>query len=157
MEREHRTELLLPLPLDKVFAFFADAANLEAITPPRLSFRILSSQPIEIEEGVTIDYRLRWRGFPLRWRTLISAWDPPHRFVDEQIRGPYALWVHTHTFEETPEGTRIRDHVRYKLPGSLLARPFAGLFANEIREIFAYRNATIPRLLLVPPESRVIS
>lgn len=140
----------IPVAIDRVFAFFADAANLEAITPPLLRFRILTPRPIEMKPGALIDYRLRIRGVPVRWRTRISIYEPPHRFVDEQLRGPYRQWVHEHTFESTPSGgTRMRDIVRYELPrvpGSsivhrLMVRP-------DLERIFDYRREAIGRLLL---------
>src|SRR3954451_64976 len=91
-------EQILPGAPDEVFPFFADARNLEAITPPLLRFRVTTPEPIEMGAGTLLEYRLRIHGIPVRWRTLIEDWAPPHRFVDTQLRGPYARWHHTHTF-----------------------------------------------------------
>ena len=139
----------LALGVERVFPFFADAGNLEAITPPLLNFRILTPRPIEMKPGTLIDYTLKIRGVPVRWRTLISVFEPPYRFVDEQVKGPYRLWRHTHTFERTASGgTLIRDRVEYELPRvpgrsivhKLLVRP-------DLEKIFAYRKGAIVRLL----------
>ncbi|NNE10571.1 MAG: SRPBCC family protein, partial [Gemmatimonadetes bacterium] len=117
---ELKTEQLIPRPLDEVFAFFADASNLSRLTPPWLDFRIVSETPIRMEEGRLIDYRLKVHGIPLRWQSEITTWDPPHRFVDEQRKGPYKVWHHTHRFEEAGNGTRVIDEVRYDVPGGAL-------------------------------------
>ena len=102
-------EQLVPLGIDEAFAFFADAANLEAITPPWLRFRILSEQPLQVREGALIDYRLTLHRVPVTWRTRIERWEPPRRFVDVQLSGPFARWEHTHTFEEHPDGDADRE------------------------------------------------
>jgi ligand-binding SRPBCC domain-containing protein len=138
-------ELVAPLPIDEVFAFFADPANLARLTPPWLHFRILGSSTDELGEGTTIDYRLRLHGLPLRWRSLISHWKPPYHFVDEQVRGPYTEWVHAHEFEETPTGTLVRDRVRFRVPPvpfveRLLVRP-------DVERIFDFRTARLRELL----------
>ena len=139
------TEAWLPRPRAEVFPFFAEAGNLEAITPPWLRFRVLTPGPLEMRRGALIDYRLRLRGVPIRWRTEITAWEPPDRFVDEQVRGPYRLWVHEHTFEpETRggiEGTRVRDHVRYAVPGGALVD--ALFVRREVAAIFAFRQRVL--------------
>ncbi|MCS7089910.1 MAG: SRPBCC family protein [Verrucomicrobiota bacterium] len=141
--REFESELILPLSREQVFLFFADATNLEAITPPWLHFHILTPMPIEMRAGVQIDYRLKIHGWPVRWRSRISVWDPPHRFVDEQILGPYRLWQHTHEFLEVSGGTRVRDHVRYAVPMDwLLHRLFV---RRDLEEIFRYRAMAIRR------------
>jgi ligand-binding SRPBCC domain-containing protein len=144
----HREQRLPGTP-GEVFRFFADARNLEAITPPLLRFRVLSPAPPELREGALLRYRLRLRGLPLRWDTVISQWAPPHRFVDVQVRGPYALWHHTHVFAPTADGgTLMTDTVRYAVGfgpvGALAHRAFV---ARDLRTIFDYRAARVPALL----------
>ena len=141
------TSLWLPRPRPNVFAFFADARNLEAITPPFLRFVVVTRTPVAMHVGATIDYRLRLHGLPLRWQTEITAWEPPARFVDSQRRGPYAEWVHTHTFDEHDDGTLVRDWVRYRLSGPTIAARLvnAWLVAPDTRRIFEYRHAALER------------
>ncbi|RIK68332.1 MAG: CDP-paratose 2-epimerase [Planctomycetota bacterium] len=139
------TDQWLERPIDEVFAFFADAMNLEAITPPWLRFSILTPPPIDMRVGRLIDYKLRLRGIPIRWQSEITAWEPPHRFVDEQRRGPYRIWIHEHTFAPDRGGTRVRDRVQYAVPGGALVRRF--LVAPQLREIFDYRARRIAELL----------
>ena len=141
--REFKIELWLPLPPEEVFPFFGNAANLDAITPPWLHFRILTPLPIVMREGTVIDYRLQVNGISLRWRTRISAWQPPHRFVDEQLRGPYRQWIHEHTFEPCNDGTLARDLLRYAVPfDALLHRWFV---RPDIERIFEFRAVALKR------------
>ena len=135
--RQFETELWLPRPRAEIFEFFSDAANLDAITPPWLDFRTLTPTRIDMRVGALIDYKLRMRGFPMRWRSKITAWEPPARFVDEQIRGPYRQWIHEHTFEDRQGGTLVRDRVRYAVPFDFLVH--AWLLRPDIERIFAYR------------------
>lgn len=145
-----REELLIsiqdvPAPRCEVFPFFEDPANLEALTPPWLGFRILTPAPLPRGEGAVYDYRLSVRGLPLRWRTLIEAFDPGRRFVDRQVAGPYALWHHTHRFEDLPGGgTRLIDQVRYRLGWGPLGRIAHALWVRrDLERVFAYRREAI--------------
>ena len=139
---------LVPLSAGAAFAFFADAFNLEAITPPWLRFRILTPRPIAMGEGAVIDYRLQLHHVPCRWHTRIETWVPGRRFVDRQLRGPFSRWEHTHTFESRPEGTLIRDLVVYQMPlGPLGAAAHRVLIGRDLERIFDYRRDAVERLL----------
>lgn len=143
MDHTFDATLDLPLPVDSVFAFFAEATNLERITPPELQFKIVTPLPIIIKLGTLIEYRLTLLGFSFRWASSITEWDPPRRFVDEQLRGPYAQWVHRHTFMAIPAGTRIEDHVRYRLPLSPLSDIAYPIVRRQLGRIFAYREQAV--------------
>jgi ligand-binding SRPBCC domain-containing protein len=150
MDHDLHTRLELPLPIDEVFAFFAEAQNLERITPPELRFEILTEMPISMGRGTLLAYRLGLFGVPFRWRTRIAAWDPPHGFIDLQLSGPYALWEHTHVFAATGSGTLIDDHVRYRLPLSPLGDVAYPLVKRQLARIFAYRRQAVREALLGP-------
>ena len=140
------SEQWLDRPLEEVFAFFSDARNLEAITPRQLNFRILTPGPIRLEAGARIDYQLTLYGVPVKWATLIERWEPPHEFVDVQLRGPYKIWRHTHRFLAEGKGTRMIDDVAYELPLGPLGRMVEALWARrEVSRIFAYRTEVITR------------
>lgn len=136
--------LFIPRPRPQVFAFFADARNLERITPALLRFHILTPGPIEMKAGVLIDYQLRLYGLPVRWRTRIDEFTPPFSFVDVQLSGPYRSWHHRHQFAEVPGGTRMHDRVEYDLPfGPLGALAHTLLVRRTLNRIFDHRNSTI--------------
>lgn len=149
-ENAHKLERkqLLPGTPEEVFPFFADARNLEALTPPFLGFRILTPLPIEMREGTLIDYSLSLFGAPMRWKTRIAAWEPGVRFVDEQLSGPYAFWRHTHSFERRGNGTLMRDVVEYREPlGPLGALAHHLFVARTVERIFDFRRGAVDRLL----------
>lgn len=146
-----QTCLFLARPQTETFAFFADAFQLEVLTPAWLHFHVTTPAPIEMAEGVLIDYRLKIHGIPLRWQSQISTWEPPHRFVDDQLRGPYRWWHHEHRFEHHQNGTRIYDQVDYGVPGGW---PIHALLVHrQLRRIFNYRQRTLLQLH-APPVDR---
>jgi ligand-binding SRPBCC domain-containing protein len=144
--REQRFEA----PPEAVFGFFADARNLEAITPPLLRFRLLTPEPVVMGVGTFLQYALRVHGVPVRWDTLIQAWEPPWRFVDVQVRGPYRLWHHTHELTAVDGGaaTLMRDTVRYAVgfggPGEIARRT---VVRRDLEAIFAFRSERVPSLV----------
>jgi ligand-binding SRPBCC domain-containing protein len=137
------TEQRLNAPQSEIFEFFADARNLQELTPSFLHFEIRSRGPIEMRSGALIDYRLRLHGLPLGWRTLISTWEPPHRFIDEQVRGPYLLWRHEHRFESSDDGTAVFDRVSYRVRGGSPVERF--IVRPDLRRIFAFRHQELAR------------
>ena len=137
----------LPADPAAAFALFGAARNLEAITPPWLRFRVVTPEPIAMAPDTLIAYRLRLHGVPVRWLTRIAVWDPPHRFVDVQVRGPYASWHHTHEFEPDGSGTLMRDTVRYALPFGPLGELAHRFVERDLRRIFDYRASQVPGLL----------
>jgi len=153
IKRQERGFLLesrvkVPRQREDVFDVFANAYNLDELTPPALRFEILTPDPIVMRAGLRLDYRLRLRGVPFRWQSEIAAWEPPHRFVDEQRRGPFRWWIHEHTFEEDGDGTFMADRVEYDVPGGAIAHMlFVG---GELRRIFDYRAKRLYALLELP-------
>jgi ligand-binding SRPBCC domain-containing protein len=141
---ELHSEVVLPVPVDRAFAFFADAWNLERITPPWLEFRIRTRPPIDLREGTLLDYRIALHGVPLPWRTRIDVWEPGVRFVDRQVIGPYHWWRHEHRFEAAAGGTRIIDHVEYLPRVAWLSRRWV---RRDVERIFAFRRTALLREL----------
>lgn len=134
-------------PRQEVFDFFADAKNLERITPPELNFHIVTPEPIEIKKGTLIDYTLRLRGIPITWKTKITQWNPPHDFVDSALKSPYKQWIHLHTFEEGENGeTIMKDLVRYRLPFEPLGNLAHFYVKKELTYIFDYRYKVIEEI-----------
>lgn len=140
------SKLYLPVPIDTVFPFFAEARNLELLTPPFLQFNLVTPAPIVIARGTRIRYRLKLRGIAITWESEITSWDPPHRFVDEQLHGPYRLWRHQHTFVERNGGTEVSDHVDYAVWGGSLVNFL--LVAPDVKKIFEYRTSKLDELLV---------
>ena len=140
-------ELVVPASLEDTFRVFEDPYNLARITPPWMGFEILTPD-LQMREGLEIDYRFRWLGLPMTWKTLITLYRPPYVFVDEALRSPYAVWCHRHEFEETDDGTLVRDHVDYALPLGPVGRlVHAAVVARQVKQIFAYRQNKILELL----------
>ena len=140
--------MVVPLPIDRVFPFFAAAENLERITPASLRFSIRTPLPVRMAAGALIDYRLRLLGVPFGWKTRITVWDPPREFVDEQIAGPYRVWRHRHRFTAVDGGTEIDDRVEYALPLWPFGEAALPLVRLQLRRIFAHRQRAVRRLLL---------
>jgi ligand-binding SRPBCC domain-containing protein len=142
-----RAETVVPASLEETFAFFADAANLERLTPPWLRFRIVTRMPLEMREGAVIDYRIVLRGIPIPWRSRVDVWEPGKRFVDRQVTGPYRWWRHEHQFEPAPSGTRVIDSVEFVPRLRWLT---AGLVRRDVQRIFAYRQDRLPQFFARP-------
>ena len=139
-----RKTIWLPQPRAKVFEFFSNPGNLDRLTPAWLNFAILTPASSKMKQGSLLDYRLRIRGIPIRWQSEIAVWEPPHRFVDRQTKGPYSLWVHEHIFEEHDNGTLVGDNVEYAVPGGRIVQKF--LVAPDIERIFDYRHKILEEL-----------
>lgn len=134
-------------PVKEVFDFFADAVNLERITPPELNFHITTLQPIDIKKGTLIEYQLKLRGIPIKWKTEITQWNPPFDFVDTALKSPYKQWIHLHSFEEGKAGeTIMQDRVRYRLPLEPLGDLAHWYVKKELKYIFDYRYKVIEEI-----------
>jgi ligand-binding SRPBCC domain-containing protein len=138
------SSIWLARPIGEVFRFFSDAMNLETLTPPWVNFHVLTPSPIKMEVGARIRYKLGLHGIPVNWESEITVWDPPDKFVDEQIRGPYSRWHHEHFFAEREGGTDVVDRVEYSVPGGSLINYL--FVAPDVRKIFAYRREKLKQI-----------
>jgi ligand-binding SRPBCC domain-containing protein len=147
--KEHllRREQRLAAPIAQVFPFFADAGNLQRITPPEVGFQIETPLPVAMRIGTLLDYRLRLFGVPFRWRTEITGWDPPHGFIDEQVRGPYRLWRHVHRFEADGDDTKMIDEVYYALPLAPVGEIAHFVVRAQLDRIFDFRARAVPEMV----------
>jgi ligand-binding SRPBCC domain-containing protein len=138
---------LAPVPLERAFAVFEDPYNLARITPPWLNFRVTSRERVAMRPGAVINYRIRWMGIPIAWKTVIEDYSPPNRFIDVQASGPYRVWRHTHTFEAAGEQTIVRDRVEYSLPFGIFGQIAHALAVRrQLERIFDYRERALAGL-----------
>ena len=136
-------------PITEVFDFFGKAENLNELTPPDLHFNIITPLPIAMKAGTIIDYKIRLGIIPMKWKTLISAWEPPFRFVDEQLSGPYVTWIHEHKFEYSGQKTKMTDTIQYVAPGLFLEPIVHNLFIkSKVNQIFEYREKRLKELFV---------
>jgi len=133
--------LWVPRPIEEVFRFFSQPENLQTLTPANMKFHLLDEGPIEMREGLELSYKLRVKGIPIRWTSRITKWEPPFAFGDIQLKGPYNIWDHTHTFERDGSGTRVIDDVKYRAPGFRWMERY--LVRPDIQRIFAFRHKTL--------------
>ena len=133
-------ETVVAAPLDRTFAFFSEATNLERLTPGWLNFHIRSAGPLQMREGLEIDYVITLRGLPIPWKTRIDIWEPGVRFVDRQTNGPYLWWDHEHRFEALDGGTRVIDRVEF-VPR--LRWVTSGFVRRDVEKIFEFRQAAL--------------
>lgn len=140
------SEQFIPRPIDEVFAFFSRPENLEELTPTWLNFKIVEA-PKTLAAEVLIRYRLSWHGVPIRWTTQIKEWNPPHRFVDVALSGPYVLWNHEHLFAPHENGTLMHDRVTYALPlGWLGVLAHRLCVRRDVERIFEFRTHRMGQL-----------
>lgn len=152
---ELRSELQVDRSIEQTFAFFENPHNLARITPPWLGLTIRSGERLVMRAGLEIDYTIRWLGLPVAWKTVIREYEPPFRFVDEQAKGPYRYWRHTHTFEERPGGTLVLDHVAYELPFGWLGKLAHRLVVHkQLRGIFLYRRQALQEIFRGASDAR---
>ena len=141
-------ELITDKSLNDTFAIFEDPYNLAKITPSWLSFQVTSKEKVQMRKGAEIYYTIKWLGIPMKWKTIIREYDPPHLFIDEQAKGPYSLWRHRHTFEETAQGLKVGDHVDYALPFGPFGRlAHAVMVGRQLKAIFRFRQRELKKML----------
>lgn len=148
--KPHRIHELiyLPLSVEEVFAFFYDVGNMQRITPCEIDFRVMTPLPMEMKKGAIVDYRLRLFGVPFNWRSEITHWEPPRKFVDEEVFGPYKMWVHTHNFWSHGEGAVVEDEILYRLPLPPFGEIAYPLVWAELKRIMRYRRRMVRKLLV---------
>jgi ligand-binding SRPBCC domain-containing protein len=141
------TSTIIKRPLSEVFDFFSKAENLNLLTPPELEFTITTPLPINMKPGTLIDYRIKLNGIPFNWKTEICVWNPPHQFVDQQLKGPYVRWHHTHSFKEVNGITEMTDRVEFLSPGWILEPLINALFVGKkVKQIFEYREEQLKKI-----------
>ncbi|UCF62651.1 MAG: SRPBCC family protein [bacterium] len=146
-------DIYIERPVSEVFDFFSRAENLEKVTPSQLQFQILTPLPIIMKAGTIIDYKLKLHRIPLSWKTEISEWDPPHRFTDIQVKGPYRKWIHQHIFENSGSGTRMKDMLEYAIPAGFLSSFINQLLVRkDIESIFRYREKKYREIFQIPTD-----
>lgn len=142
-----RCEMLTERSLESTFEVFENPYNLAKITPSSMNFRVTSKERVEMRKGAEIEYIIKWLGIPIHWKTIIEDYQPPLLFIDRQEKGPYSLWRHRHTFEQTPQGTKVADHVDYQLPlGPLGAIAHAVMVKRQLLEIFNFRQQELGKM-----------
>ena len=145
---EINSEQFINIKIQNVFDFFSKPENLQEITPKRLGFNIITPGPIEMEKGTVIDYYIKISYIPIRWRTIITNYNPPYKFVDQQIKGPYSFWHHTHTFSKLNGGTLIKDNIKYLVPFGIIGKIINKIWIKrDLENIFDYRKNKIKILL----------
>ncbi len=148
MVRSLTAQTRLERPLEEVFEFFSKAENLNEVTPAALRFQFLTPLPIIMHAGQVIDYRIRLSGIPFNWKTLVTDWEPPFRFVDQQIKGPYIMWRHEHIFIAEGQNTLMTDNVHWASPGGIFEPLINALIVeNKVRDIFKFREERFKQLL----------
>lgn len=146
MIHQYKSEVFLPVDINTAWDFFSSAKNLAKITPPEMDFKILTELgDTEIYEGMIIDYTVKpLFGLPLNWQTEICSVTKPSSFTDRQLKGPYSVWEHTHTFIETDGGVLMKDEVNYKLPLGFVGDLVNHLIVKKkVANIFKYREGAL--------------